>query len=177
MDAVGWPNRYAKAECGATDEARVFMKLDALLRAHSYLKVERPPELWEGATEDVRFVPLLGEMIAAALSHGAELGDVTLNVSNVVIESRSELDLDPPSEPAPGEYVAVTVSGAADLGPDARWHREHMARAGLLARLHERLLVSGARFAYVRSMPPVGSVTVLFERADSARRPTRPFQP
>ena len=68
------------------------MRLDALLRAHAYIKVERPPEIWEAETEDVRFVPLLGEMIAAALSGGAELGQLTLNASNVVVEASEDDD-------------------------------------------------------------------------------------
>ena len=55
------------------------MKLDALLRAHGFMKVERPPEIWEADTEDTRFVPLLGEMIAAALAGGGELAELTLN--------------------------------------------------------------------------------------------------
>ncbi len=63
------------------------MKLGPLLRAHAFLKVERPPELWEADTEDVRFVPLLGEMIAASLAGGVELADLTLNVANIVVEA------------------------------------------------------------------------------------------
>ncbi len=54
------------------------------------MKVERPPEIWAAATEDVDFIPLLGEMIAAALAgglaRGLALADLTLNVSNVVVE-------------------------------------------------------------------------------------------
>ena len=46
------------------------MRLDALIRAHGFMRTERPPELWEADTEDVRFIPLLGEMIARlSVSH------------------------------------------------------------------------------------------------------------
>jgi len=46
------------------------MRLEALLRAHGFMKVEQPPQLWEAATDDTEFIPLLGEMIAASLSRG-----------------------------------------------------------------------------------------------------------
>ena len=139
------------------------MRLDALLRAHAYIKVERPPEIWEAETEDVRFVPLLGEMIAAALSGGAELGQLTLNASNVVVEASED---DDPSGHGPlaGEYVAVTVSGPTDVGPDASWRSDSRGGKGLLHRLHDRLLVAGAAYAYVRRIPPNGGVTVFLRR-------------
>jgi len=44
------------------------LRLDGLLRAHAFMRVERPPELWEAAAEDTTLVPLLGEMIAARLA-------------------------------------------------------------------------------------------------------------
>lgn len=50
------------------------------------MKVERPPELWEADTEDSRFVRLLGEIIAAALSSGTPPGEVTLKAANIVVE-------------------------------------------------------------------------------------------
>lgn len=49
------------------------MKLDALLRTHGFRKIERPPQIWEAETDDERFIPLLGEMIAASLTRGAKL--------------------------------------------------------------------------------------------------------
>src|SRR5690242_19225698 len=96
------------------------MRLDALLRAHGYMKVERPPELWEADTEDVRLLPLLGEMIAAALSKGTPLGELTLNAANIVVETLDDQE-DEPMVPLPGEYVALTVSGDTDFGPDGVW--------------------------------------------------------
>lgn len=138
------------------------MRLEPILRAHAYMKVEQPPELWEADTEDTRFLPLLGDIIAAALSTGTALGELTLNASNIVV--------DPPEDgedsqvPEPAEYVAITVRGPTDFGPDDKWHRSVPPRLGLLCRLQHRLEAAGARFAYVRRIPPEGSFTVFFSR-------------
>jgi hypothetical protein len=137
------------------------MRLDALLRAHSYMNVQRPPEIWEADTEDVGFVPLLGEMIAAALSSGAELNQLTLNAANVVMPLSGE---DEEAIVRPGDYVAVTVSGPGDLGRDASWTPSRGAAAGLLLRLDAALRTAGSAYAYVRSVPPTGSVTVFLQR-------------
>ena len=48
------------------------------------MKTEQPPELWEADTDDDRFIPLLGEMIAAGLVTGTPLEELTLSASNVV---------------------------------------------------------------------------------------------
>jgi hypothetical protein len=149
------------------------MEFDALLRAHGFMKVERPPEMWAADTEDTRFVPLLGEMIGAALSHGVALADLTLNVSNVVVDASG--DEDDTVDPTPGEYVAVTVVGAVDLGPDGSWvpassswvpalAGTSQSRSPLLARLHDRLVTAGVVYAYVRWLPPQGSITVFLPR-------------
>jgi hypothetical protein len=138
------------------------MRLEPLLRAHSYMKIERPPELWEADTDDVRLLPLLGELIAKGIVGGAPLEELTLNASNVVVEVPG--DGEPPGFPEPGEYVAITVRGRTDIGPDETWHPSSRAGAGLLATLRERLETAGARFAYVRRIAPEGSVTVFFAR-------------
>ena len=140
------------------------MRLEALIRAHGFMRTERPPELWEADTEDVRFIPLLGEMIAAGLSAGAELAELTLNVSNVVVEAEADAHSDASAFPPAGEYVAVTVSGATDFGPDAVWPDRVNAGARLLVRLHERLETAGARYAYIRRLPASGSFTVFLRR-------------
>jgi hypothetical protein len=142
------------------------MKLDALLRAHGFMKVERPPEIWEADTEDTRFVPLLGEMIAAALAGGGELAELTLNASNVVVPVYDDADSSERIDSPPaGDFVAITVSGATDLGPDDRWHPGRRSNAKLLEGLADRLASAGARYAYVRRLPPKGSVTVFLPRA------------
>jgi hypothetical protein len=74
------------------------MTLDSLLRAHPYLHVERPPLLWEVEAEDIRLVPVLGEMIAVGLGRGNALRALTLNASNVTVE----LDTDHLDQPPRG---------------------------------------------------------------------------
>lgn len=140
------------------------MRLEALLNAHAFMKVERPPELWEAATEDTRFVPLLGEMIAAGLTGGAALEALTLNASNVVVEApRTGDDEESPLAP-PGEYVAVTISGETSFGDDCIWRTPGPASSGLLKRLQSPLITAGVVCAYTRRMAPHGSVTVLLSR-------------
>ncbi len=140
------------------------MKLDAILAAHGFMRVERPAEIWSVDTEDTRFIPLLGEMIAAHLSRGAALNDLTLNVSNVVVEPEDDPDVRA-QRPLPGEYVAVSVSGPAELGPDRRWPASGAKEApGLLDFLARRLVVAGVSYAYVRRLSPGGSITVFLRR-------------
>lgn len=134
------------------------MKLDALLRAHAFMRVERPPELWEIDTDDDTGVILtLGEMIVAGLVRGTDLADLTLNASNVVIERSAASDHLPA-----GEYVALTVRGAG-AWPDATWW-PGVARAPL-----EDLWAAAARggwsYGYMRDLgADGGSVTLLYRR-------------
>ena len=59
--------------------------LDAVLNAHAFLRVERPPELWEVDALDEPFIRMLGELIVVGLLHHDVLGELTLNVANVVV--------------------------------------------------------------------------------------------
>jgi hypothetical protein len=140
------------------------MRLEALVRAHGFMRTQRPPEVWEVDTEDVRFLPLLGEVVAAALVPGAALSELTLNVANVVVQPDADALADGSTGPLPGEYVAVTVSGPTDFGPDARWPDYAPEAAGLLLRLDDRLRTAGARFAYIRRLPAAGSFTFFLAR-------------
>ena len=139
------------------------MKFDALLLAHRFMKTERPPEMWEAETEDVHFIPLLGEMIAAGIGGGSLLEELTLNISNVVVQSDDSGEVEQGRMPQEGEYVAVTLRGKTDLGPDASWFPGHVGH-GLLGRLSPRLTDSGACYAYVRQLPAEGSITVFLRR-------------
>jgi hypothetical protein len=118
------------------------MKLDALLRAHGFMKVEWPPEIWEADTEDTRFVPLLGEMIAAALAGGGELAQLTLNASNLVVPvddddaDRSERIDSPPF----GDFVAITVSGC-----NRSWPRRPVAPGSAIEREAPRTVARSPR--------------------------------
>lgn len=144
------------------------MQLEPILRALAPMKIVRPPLLWEADTEHVSLLALLREITAAAVSTGVPLERVTLQASNTVFEDPG--DEEEPIIPDPGEYVAVTVSGPGRLGPDETWHPE--ARGlGHLSRLHDLLEAAGVRFAYVRSIPPDASVTILLPRlAEPAQR-------
>ncbi|HJS25503.1 MAG TPA: hypothetical protein VJ913_00055 [Actinomycetota bacterium] len=43
------------------------MELEALLRAHGFMRIESPPEPWEADTQDEAFLKMLGEMIVIGL--------------------------------------------------------------------------------------------------------------
>jgi hypothetical protein len=135
-------------------------ELEGLLRAHSFLQVERPPELWEPDAELESFVRLLGEMIAAALVRNEqELGEVTLNVSNVVVDESA-------ADPMPaGEFVAVTIRSAGDWRPETTWHPGGEHDGSLVSGdLESALSAASASWAYTRDLYGEGSVTVLFAR-------------
>ena len=83
------------------------------LRAHGYLRVEQPPELWDADCDDELLIRLTGELLATALSRGTDLPDVVLRASNVVVSEDGV--------PAPGDYVALTVAGVGDWGPERTW--------------------------------------------------------
>jgi hypothetical protein len=137
------------------------MRFDALLRAHAFVRVQRPPEIWEAETDDERFIPLLGELLAAVVSRGVPLHEVTLLVSNVSVEASDD---DEVHSPPLGDYVAVTVSGAVDLGPDETWTPTAKGSKSTLGCLHDRLIVAGVQYAYVRLLASEGSATVFLNR-------------
>ena len=137
------------------------MDLDGPLRAQASLKVERPPTLWEAETEVEPFLALLGEMIALGLGRGNELGDLTLNVSNVVAEpdeDDEEVDRIPD-----GEYVAITVRGAGAWDDDT-WRAGQGPTTGPLSTVGPAADAAGAVYAYTRDLVAEGSVTVLLPR-------------
>lgn len=138
------------------------MRLDALLRAHGFMRVERPPELWEADTDEAHLVPLLGEMIAASLARGAKLEELALNASNMVVEPYD--DGDQGSGPPPGEFVAITVRGKVAWEADAVWLPQRPWQVPWLEDLTARLAPALARYGYIRNLPPGGSITVLLAR-------------
>ena len=138
------------------------MDLDGPLRAQTAMKVERPPTLWEAETEVEPFLALLGEMIALGLGRGNELGDLTLNVSNVVAEpdeDDEEVDRIPD-----GEYVAITVRGAGAWDDDT-WRAGQGPTTGPLSTVGPAADAAGAVYAYTRDLVAEGSVTVFLPRA------------
>jgi hypothetical protein len=136
------------------------MQLDALLRAHSFMAVERPPTLWEADTVDAHLIPLLGEMIAASLVRSSgDLAALTLNASNVAVPADASTDGAPPA----GEFVALTVKGAVAWEADRVWLPARPWLASDLADLTGRLAPANVRYAYIRKGPP-GSITVFLKR-------------
>ena len=134
------------------------MDLEAHLRSHALMKVERPPLLWSPDTEDEPFLLMLGEMIALGLGRGTELADLTLNVSNVTV------DPDDDGESIPeGDYVAVTVRGAG-VWEDDIWRTGQGSTAGLLGGVRPAAEAAGAVYAYTRNLGSEGSVTALLPR-------------
>lgn len=137
------------------------MDLAALLRAHAFMKVERPPLLWSPDTEDEPFLRMLGEMIALGLGRGNQLRDLTLNVSNVVVEpdeGDEEMEWVPD-----GEYVAITVRGPGAWGDD-RWRAGQGPTTGPLCNVGPAADAAGAVYAYTRDLGAEGSVTALLPR-------------
>jgi len=134
------------------------MRLDAYLRAHEFMRVERPPLLWEADTEETPFLALLGEMIAAPLARRNELSELVLNVSNVTVEE-SAAD----HRVAQGDYVAITVRGGGDWKPEEVWWPEGPPLEGVVAVL-DHLREAGGVYAYSRSSDGGGSITVFLPR-------------
>jgi hypothetical protein len=137
------------------------VKLDALLRAHGFMNVERPPELWDVDTGEERFLLMLGEMIVIGLGRGNDLADLVLNVSNVTVEPDED-----PVERAwaePGDYVAITVRGAGTWEEDV-WRAGQGPTKGLLGNVGPAADEAGAVVAYTRTLGGEGSVTALVPR-------------
>ncbi len=141
-------------------------ELEALLIAHLYVRVERPPVLWGVSADLEAFVRCLGEMIAAGLArNGGRLGEVTLNVSNVTVETRV-------AEPIPaGDFVALTIRAQGDWSPEAAWDPRAPGAPPLLnSDLGAAAAKAGAAYGYSRILGDGGgSVTLLFERAGGVR--------
>ena len=137
-------------------------ELDALLHAHAYLRVERPPALWSTDVELEAFLPLLGEMIAAGLvRNGQALGEITLNVSNVTVQPDDE-------SPVPsGDFVAFTIRASGDWAPEATWRPGVTTPAPFVSEdLRAAAARAGAAYGYTRTLAPdEGSVTVFLPRA------------
>ena len=137
------------------------MDLEAHLRSHAFMKVERPPLMWSPDTEDEPFLLMLGEMIAHGLGRGTELADLTLNISNVTVDPDAE---DDEGEAIPeGDYVAITVRGAG-VWEDDLWRAGQGPTTGLLVNVGPAANAAGAVYAYTRNLGSEGSVTALLPR-------------
>jgi hypothetical protein len=136
--------------------------LEALLKAHAFMHVERPPLLWEVDVLDEPFIRMLGELIVVGLLHHDVLGDLTLNASNVSVEG------EPPEGVAAGDYVAITVLAPGDWERDAAWTPD--ATEPLWSDdVDAALRAASVSFAYLRRLGrDGGSITVWIPRS----RPT-----
>jgi hypothetical protein len=133
------------------------MDLGPVLRAHSYLRVERPFTLWPAGVDDVALVRLLGECIAFALGRGTELADVVMRANNVTVaEADSALPI--------GDYVAVTVAGVGEWSREVSWKPDVDDVALVNDDVTLAARAAGVRWGYTRAFADGGSVTVLFPR-------------
>jgi hypothetical protein len=139
------------------------MELDAILRANEFVRVERPPSLWEADTDEVGVIRLIGEMIAAGLGRGNDLGDLVLNASNVTIEPGSE-----PTGVAAGDYVALSVRGGGDWGPEWTWRPGETTSNKVFCHVEAEATGARAVWAYSRTLEGEGSVTVFIRRLQSS---------
>lgn len=142
--------------------------LDALLTAHAFMRVERPPELWQVDVEDEPFIRMLGEMIVVGLLHHDVLADLTINASNVTVGD------DGPDGVAPGDYVAMTVRGPGAWDRDRTWTP---SSAGPLwnADLDAAARAASVSFGYLRSSgQEEGSITVFIPRSLPAEGSSNP---
>ncbi len=131
-------------------------ELEALLTAHAFLQVERPPELWTPASGLEAFIRLLGELISAGLvRNGQNLSALTLNVSNLTVSPEA-------ADPIPaGDFVAVTIRSAGDWSPEASWPRD---RIFVSPELPAAAAAAGTAYGYTRVLAGGGSVTMLVPR-------------
>jgi hypothetical protein len=133
--------------------------LDALLTAHAFMRVERPPELWRVDVDDEPFIRMLGEMIVVGLLHHDVLANLTLNASNVTIGD------DGPDGVAPGDYVAMTVHGPGAWERDMTW-TPASAEPLWSADLDAAARAASVSFGYLRSSSGgTGSITVCIPRS------------
>jgi hypothetical protein len=142
--------------------------LDAVLNAHAFLRVERAPELWEVDVLDEPFFRMLGELIVVGLLHHDVLGELTLNVANVVVAE------DGPPGVSPGDHVAVTIRGGGNWERDVTW--TPASTEPLWSRdLDTAVRAAGGSFAYLRRLgDDEGSITVFIPRSRREPGPSRP---
>jgi hypothetical protein len=142
--------------------------LDALLTAHAFMRVERPPVLWQVDVDDEPFIRMLGEMIVVGLLHHDVLAELTLNASNVVVGD------DGPDGVTPGDYVAITVRGPGAWKRDQTW-TPSSSEPLWSADLDAAVRAASVSFACLRRpSPDEGSITVFIPRSRRAEASSNP---
>jgi hypothetical protein len=145
-------------------------ELEGILNSHAFLRVERPPMLWETEVDLEAFIRALGEMIAAGLArNGQELSEITLNVSNVTVEPET-------AGPMPaGGFVAVTIRSGGDWSPETTWDpaasHDGSHDGSLVGHdLETALTTASAAWTYTRELGvDAGSVTAFYPRRTAKR--------
>jgi len=132
--------------------------LDSLLNAHAFMRVERPPSLWEVDVDDEPFIRMLGEMIVVGLLHHDVLAELTLNASNVTVGD------DGPDGVDSGDYVAISIEGPGEWEQDASW-TPASTEPFWSPDLDAAARAASASFAYRRRLgDDEGSITVFIPR-------------
>ena len=135
--------------------------LDALLNAHAFMRVERPPSLWEVNVDDEPFIRMLGEMIVVGILHHDVLAELTLNASNVTVGD------DAPDGVGSGDYVAISIKGPGEWEEDARW-TPASTEPFWSPDLDAAVRAASASFAYRQRLgDDEGSITVFVPRSAS----------
>lgn len=135
--------------------------LDALLNAHAFMQVERPPSLWNVDVDDEPFIRMLGEMIVVGLLHHDVLAELTLNASNVTVGD------DGPDGVGSGDYVAISITGPGAWEQDASW-TPASTEPFWSPDLDTAVRAASASFAYRRRLgDDEGSITVFIPRSTS----------
>lgn len=133
--------------------------LDAVLTAHAFMRVERPPELWAIDVDDDVFIRMLGELIVVGLLHHNVLAELTLNVANVTVGE------DGPAGVDAGDHVAVTVRGPGTWEEEVAW-TPASDEPLWSSDLDTAVRAASASYAYLRPLgDDGGSITVFIPRS------------
>jgi hypothetical protein len=135
------------------------MDLTNILLDFEFLRLERPPLLWGADTDEVACRRLLDQLIALGWPGHDEPSGLSLNLSNVTVPEDSADE-----RLATGNYVAVTLRGPGEWGPETVWWPGATLVGGVLPKLEESLGQASGRFAYTRNLGSDRAVTVFFSR-------------
>lgn len=142
--------------------------LDALLNAHAFMRVERPPQLWEVDVDDEPFIRMLGEMIVVGLLHHDVLAELTLNASNVTGGD------DGPDGVGAGDYVAISIRAPGDWEAETSW-TPTSAEPFCSPDLDTAVRAASVSFAYRRRLgDDEGSITIFIPRWHRAETSSNP---
>lgn len=141
------------------------MHLPDLLRFHTSVRVEAPPEPWEAVYDETGLLTLLAGLVDAALGSGSTRADLALGVANVVVPADQDPDGEITTAPPAGEYVAVTLTGPGSWASDWTW-LPSLAGARPQPPVSADLLTpSKAVYAYGRDLGDGSSVSIFLRRA------------